>query len=345
MPSILLAKSPQFITYNSDLNYTFIKVYLYLWQGLFADIPSSATHTYTVYRTSTATKVTYVDVQQPILELLNPRPNSSYFTASTTTDFGEFVNVKYTIDVFVDTSELIDNVDSTFMLATHGYGNYSNGSNPKLKIIPNPDVITSDSDLITIDSTLFTIDMDGKKILFENKYKYHAPNARVFDGFLNQDTTGSNDIISRELTSDFILSCPGKYAPKQVMYMDKNGLFDTFSFTRATSESVKSTIEVSNRLNPTPYDYNKYDHNQKVTKIGTVKWTFNTDNLSEINGEYLKDLFFSDIYYLIDYQTETFIPLILTDTDFVPKTAMNERGKQQYTFKFQEANEYVQKIR
>lgn len=348
MPTILLAKSPQFITYSSEINYTFLKVNLYIWHGAFDDLPLSPTHTYTVYKNPTK-NLTYLNIQQPIIDLLNPVPNDSFFNLDNPTDFGEFVNVKYYYDVWEKetdgTLEIKDSYESDSMLATLGYGRHIDGANPIVTPFETSGGVTIDTTFITIDSTDITIDSGGDNVFFENVYKFHAPNARVFDGIINENADSSDNYILRLKSNDFKLSCSGKYDPKQIIYMDENGFFDTFSFTKASSESIKSTIEVSNRMSPNPYAYNIAQHNQVVTKISTKKWTFNTDNLTEINGEYLKELFFSDRYYLIDYENETFIPLVLTDTDFTPKTAINDMGKQQYTFKFQEANEYIQKIR
>jgi len=344
---ILLAKSPQFITYESALNYSYLKVHLYVWNGLVADIPSFPTHTYTLFRNPNKT-IAYLNIQPAIAELLNPKPNSSYFTDHPS-DFGEFTNLKYVIDVWRresdGTMELKDTVESDLMYATLGYGRHAEGANPFLIPLKVAGVVTIDSTLITIDSTLITIDSDGKNKLFDNKYKFFPPNSRVFDGIFNQSDTDSRDIIKRELVTDHKVSCPGKYEPKDIMYMNKNGLFEVFSFTKASSQSVKSISEISNRLSSTPYNYNIADHNQKITKTGTVKWTLNTDNLTQINGEYLTDLFFSDIYYMIDYDNETFIPMVLSSTDFSPKTDKVDRAKQQYTFTFEESNEYIQKIR
>jgi hypothetical protein len=331
---ILLAKSPQFINYSDEIDYTKIVIKLFIWNGLFVDIPTNPNNTFTVFKTSATT---YLNIQPYLVEHLNPKPNSTYFTNNDASDFGEFVNLKYIIEVFND-EILVDTISDKSKLATLGYGRHFHGANPHLTPSQAMEQITIDTTVITIDTTLITLDFYNLKKFFDNKNKFHPQNTRVYSGFFNDEATGSNNLIVRKIEADFKLTCSGKYTNRHIMYQDKNGLFDTFSFSRASSQFVKSTIGISNRLNTTPYDYNQYEHNQKVDKTGKVNWVFNTDNLTEINGEYLTDLFFSDTFYLIDYENENFIPLVLVDTDFEPKTAIKDKGKQQYTFKFSEAN-------
>ncbi|MES2575672.1 MAG: hypothetical protein V4572_12055 [Bacteroidota bacterium] len=326
---------------------------LYIWKGDFdfnpdfphaPDFIENPTHTFTVYKTDPTKKLTYLNIQPYLADALSPGPNDSFFTETVATDFGEFINFRYTIDSYLGDDLLISS-GYQMASATLGYGLHYQGANPYLTVYDFLRLYTIDSGIITIDSTLITIDAAGKRPIISNKYLYHPSDARVFDCYINESSTGTYDFMTRFLTDDFKLTCSGIYQNKHIMYMNKYGIFDTFSFNKSSTETIKNTKTTFNKMNATPYDFNTSEHNQTTTKIGATTWTLNTDNLNQISGEYLKDLFFSDRYYMIDYQRQTFIPLVLTETNFEPKTNIEHRAKQQYTFKFAEANEYVQNIR
>ncbi|MFC4477416.1 hypothetical protein [Flavobacterium chungangensis] len=336
---ILLSKSPQFIIYDKQIDYNYITISLYMWQGDFDDPPLMPNYSFKVDKIS---DVSYLNISQYLQDFFDSKPNETYFDDAPS-DFGELINLKYTL--FAHNSEfIVDQMNSDVMLASLGYGNFQDFANPVL-ILADGGGISIDSTLISIDSTLFTIDEVGDGLLFDQKSKYHKPNTHVFSGYIDLTSGNTAEIFTRQLTDDFKLSCTRKYEGKEVLFRNKSGFFDTFSFTRASSESVKFTQNTTPRLNKTPYSYHISDHNSVVSKTGNKIYTLNTDNLNEYSGEVLTELFYSDCYFLIDAENKTFIPLHLQDTDFSPKTDAVDRAKQQYTFKFIESNEFVQKIR
>ncbi|MFP3345544.1 hypothetical protein R0J87_23980, partial [Halomonas sp. SIMBA_159] len=66
----------------------------------------------------------------------------------------------------------------------------------------------------------------------------------------------SNDIIVRQLTNDYLPVCGGKYKGRHLMYLNRNGFLDTFSFPFAEKRKLKIKNESYTRLISNPHMYN-----------------------------------------------------------------------------------------
>ncbi|MDA6068964.1 hypothetical protein NJT12_04945 [Flavobacterium sp. AC] len=341
---ILLVNSPFYINFDEIPFFDgILNVRLYIWSGAYAEIPINPSHTFTV-------NGSYLEVGQYIKDFLNPQPNSTYFTSIQPDGFNECCNVYYEFDVL----NKIDNeyfewgmVKSTLKFATLGYGLYAEGANPVLSLHAIDELVTIDSTLVTIDSIEHTLDNggyrnpdnDAYRNLFNHSRLFHKNSERIFNGLLNEKTIGSNDLILRQLTNDFISTCGGKYKGRHVMYLNSNGFLDTFSFPFAENRRLKIKNDSYIRLISNPHKYNIYQASKvHLNKEITIEWTMNTGILDIYNVGIIEEIVNSDRHWLIDYENQAFIPLNITTTTFDEKSRENDRGKIQYTLVFQQGD-------
>jgi len=347
---IVMSKSPYWVNYyNNYKNFTFIEIDLFIWAGDFAAIPSTPTYTLTSHKITPTSTGVHLNISDYIADMIDPVPNSSFFDNISTANFGEIINFKYQIRSYLTafgSSSVVEIINSDLKLATLGYGLHSEGSNPKITIYVDENIITIDSILISIDSGIVTIDSGSYDKLTLNEHKYHTYNTFVYDASLYPTATGTQTLIKREFTSNYKLVCAGLNTPHQIMYLDRNGILDTYTFPRSSTRTLKMKNEKYNRLKSTPWNYSTAERTSAIiNKNADVNWSFNTDILDEINVSYIEQLVASDRHWLIDYSTESFIPINLTETDFVQKTALNDKAKMQYTLSFVEANDYQNNIK
>lgn len=329
---ILLVGSPHYISYSQlPLFEGILDVKLYIWSGAYTEIPATPTYNLKV-------NSSYVEIGDYIKDFLNPQPNSSYFTA-TPTNFKECINVYYEYDVWNELNENLGTVKSNLKLATLGYGLFSEGANPILNINPIDKLLTIDSTLVTIDSTQYTQDNGSNRSLFDHSKLFHKTTELIYNGLLNDNSVSSDDLVVRELTSDFIPVCGGKYKGRHIMYLNNNGFLDTFSFPFAENRKLKIKNDSYTRLISNPNKYNTF-HASKVhlNKEITVEWTMNTGILNTYNVGIIEEIVNSDRHWLIDYENQAFIPLIITTSNFDEKTRENDRGKIQYTLVFEQGD-------
>ncbi len=347
---IIMTKSPYWVNYSSTPeNYTYIEIDLYIWNGNFVSVPDYPNYTLTAYKVTPTSSGIHVNIADYIADLINPKPNSSFYNTSASPSFNEFVNFGYQIRAYYTiglVNQLVDTVNSDLKMATLGYGYHQQGINPKMSLLIDASTTTIDSVLISIDSGDVTIDSTGLPKILDNTYKYHTHNTFVYNAQINRTATGAYDLLTRSFTQTYQLVCSGANKPYQVMYLDRNGILDTFTFPRTSKRSVKFKSEKYTKMVQEPWDYDTSERTSAISnKNGEVNWTVNTDLLDEINVNYIEQLMASDRHWIIDYDKESFIPINLTDSDFIEKTAINDKAKIQYTLSFVEANDYINNIK
>lgn len=301
---------------------------LFIWEGNVDDRPSDPTFLLPAFKNNPASTEIAIEISDYIIPFLNPLPNESYFTGITG-NFGEFVNFQYANTVYYDEGAISSYMSDPYLVCL-GYGKNPELANPQINIV------------------------DDKLIDYSKRFSLDDVN--VYDVLLNDTTDSSSTIINRSYTTNYKRICPKIYKPRQIMFLNKNGLLDTFLFPRVSSNKLKSTSEKYNQTtylgnNNTQdvvlaYDYKLIDNFNIIhNKNGNQEWVFNTDHLDEYNISIIEQLFASDRHWLVDYQHNCFIPLQLSDDNFERKTDVNDRGKKAYTVKFVESNDYIQNIR
>lgn len=355
---ILLANSPIFIKYTRNpVDYSYIKVKLYVWSGELSVKPIAPTFELVAYKNNIAIDTTAIEISDYLSPFLDPKPTKDFFSGIPG-NFNEFINFQYQIDSYVlsfdNSTSLIESITSDVLFACLGYGYVSQGAMPVLDMKYQDGQNGIDSSTVTIDSTYITIDSDGKVI--ENSKRISVDNLKQYNAQLNYMTSSSSGVITRSLTNFFKPICTKGYKPRQIMFLNKNGLLDLFTFPRVSTQKLKYTSDKYNRtasLNNNILEYDTMAWNYKMTdnfntifnKNGNQEWIFNTDNLDEYNVSVIEELYASDRHWLVDYDMETFIPLQLTDDTFEKKTAVKDRAKMNFTIRFIESNDYIQNIR
>jgi hypothetical protein len=311
--NILLAHSPIYIKYTNDPTlFTFIKVKLWVWKGLISSKPNLPTFELVGYKNRSTNDTISIEVSDYINPFLDPKPTKGYFNGDFG-DFGEFVNVQYMIVAYYfefGLTDFYEAINSPVLFATLGHVKYNQLLYPHIKI------------------------NNGK--LIDNTKRFSTPNLVVYDALLNSSTNSSEGVINRVYTANYKPVCDRYYIPRQIMFLNKNGLLDTFVFPRVSSQKMKSTSEKYKATDNSNVTYNKN---------GNVEWTFNTDNLDDYNVDVIEELYASDRHWLIDYRMKTFIPIQLSDDNFERKTSVKDRAKMNYTIRFIESNDYIQNIR
>ncbi|MFC4477417.1 hypothetical protein [Flavobacterium chungangensis] len=319
---ILLANSPIYASIVGDFtDYNYIYVQLWAWNGKIEDKPVDSTFKLAGIQANADNSKIAIEISDYITPFLEPKPNSTFFSLNPS-GFGEFVNVEYFIEgYFLDDSGNMDLVrvyNSGHLFACLGYGYVNELVHPKLKL------------------------EDGK--LIDNTKKISTDEV-IHHNVVLKSSVDSDEIINREFTSIFRKICAKDYTSRQVLFLDKNGLINSFTFPRVSSKKAKYTAEKYNITNTAGSYSTSGIYNKIYNKNGQIEWTFNTDNLDEYNVNLIQQLFTSDRHWLVDYQRNSFIPIHLVDDNFEKKTAIKDRAKMNYTIKFIEANDFIQNIR
>lgn len=336
MSDIHCVKSPFFITYSNLNTYTHIIIDLFIWTGSTFAKPALPTHSFTQLRTSN--NVTFIELGDYIYDFIDIKPNSTFFT-SINPYYNEIVNFSYTIKPF-NANNALSVVISSHAYACAGYGNQTRKSNPTIKITPKSR-ITIDSTLITIDDTmLITIDNTGYSTLIDQEYRYNKANSRVFNVFVSDFFNNSNNVLNRFLTTDYKGKCWNNDG-EEVMFINSNGIIDVFPFPKKIIKKIKATQEITKVRNRQVYNYNVYESNAIIEKESKLHYDMNTDLLDDYNVGILLELIASDKHWLIDYENQRFIEIILTETDFEIKNEIKDRAKIQYTLSFASTKNYI----
>lgn len=319
--------SPYYITYqNNPVLYDYITVSLKIWHGEFYNIPAEPTYELTAYRTSSSSSAyqsLYIDISSYVADFIDPIPNSVWFEQyeqnQDYSDYREVVNVKYQMDVWKSNGEkdpfLVESFDFPMKCATLGYGYPKEGPNPQ----------------------------PSSYQLVDNATKSVAPSQNYYTIKLATDAYASWNVFDRQPDNISTFTCSGKYKPMQIMYLDKNGILDVFTFPKSSKRSITFKSEDYKRMKDRPFDYNFNEHSEvSYNKNGVEKYEVNTDLLNENNVIYIEQLMASDRHWLVDYENYTFHPLNLKDTEFMEKTSINDKAKISYTLKFEAATPYKQ---
>ena len=216
-------------------------------------------------------------------------------------------------------------------------------------------------------------------------------NSKVHDYFtqdFNLETTVSTGTTENIITiytpyiSENFYKCVKD--PYLIVFLNKNGLWDTFTPLGKVTISDKPTSTNSNRTfrDKSTID-NSYVHSKGRDSLDVLRsYSINTGGLNENMVEVVRQLIFSPKIYLIRfkgdintvsyigttvdntyvtvdsllttvdgrtitesmlgyYKTHQQIPVIISDSDFMNKTRINDKNMIDYTLKFEETNNYI----
>lgn len=323
---IILAGSPFYITYTAATSlYDYAVIQLWVWDGLVLAKPVLPTYTLTVSRATNDQQTVYANIQDYLSDMIDPLPHPFWFNSAMAIgiDCREFVNVQWKVKSYKrnpgTTDTLHEEYESPRAVATLGYGYYEDGSNPQ---VDSQDVVQG-----------------GVKFMTQGLNTYYAK-------ITNFEQQGTYDMVSRLPDNTGKISCPGINKPYQILFLNKNGIMDSFNFPKASKRNIKFSGEKYSVLPTHPYNHDIRRHTTiSQNRNGKVVWEFNTDLLDEPNVYLIEELLASSRHWLADYENERFIPLTLTDDDFEVKSSVRNMAKMQYTVKFEQAAEYINNVK
>lgn len=216
----------------------------------------------------------------------------------------------------------------------------------------------------------------------ENISKYYSAYLNYFDGKIS--LTGATN------TNNMVVRVPAVYnqsfercAQEQfvILYLNKYGLWDTFTPNGKIVVSNSISKEKYNRTFRNPLAYVPSDNHESINfNINSKQtYTINTGIISEKMGQLVEEILYSPKVYIVEFvdnissnnitvdntnvtvdnniitvdglgssQLYTIfrqIPVIVTDTDFNRKTRINDKNKVSYNIKFEESSFKVNNIR
>jgi hypothetical protein len=328
---MILTKSPHYI--NVSLNYatTFsVTLKLYIWEGEKANEPVTPQYTLTKERPDITVGHLDIEIADLIHDYITNKPSLQSVSGKYPTPSGNGVWVKYTID-FNDDTETITSLE-TIDFAVAGYGYFLEGINPQL---PISRVLTSSTIQKVDDSFYLPYYADGTISQLEvsdgtttNTYAIANETDSVNKlGFLYIDINDyTGDFITvtdsvNEWTFEVVTEC--RYTPEKILFLNKYGAYEVFTFFKAKKESLKVSSEDFNNAYVSDGSYDVTRHQkQKYNIQSSEKFTLNTDYIAEEENERIKELLQSDSVYLIG---SSLIPVVVDTSSLEVKTRINDR--------------------
>lgn len=324
---VILTESPAWLTYtNEPEDFDYVTLDLWVYRGGISDYPVDPTFSFTKFKVTTGDTTVAFNVSDFVGGLINPKlsDNWIYDEDITNHDFGETVWVKYRVRGWSGDSDTPVDTEEGTKLATKGWGFFEQGPNPQLT-----------SNLVA----------DPRNNYITQGHK--AWEARLNLPVESGSTTTGNIVTRLDMIEEMNAVCEPKYPTYQVVYLNKNGFYEGFSFPKASREKV--TIEKKDyfKLSRTPYNYSPLNHYKNVVEKDTTKEiTLNTDmGLSDYDVTKLGYMVESRQHYLIDIDNNRILPVVLKTTDFEVKNRLNQKAQVQYEFTFEYANQVKNNIR
>ncbi len=360
---IIGVNSPYYISANSDYGgwgytgngWTTAKVYIDIWSGgltasyhLHGD---GGDHTLQPSQVLTKDKISSTDTEV-IFELsdyIRPYISPVYTAYDYTTGTGIIASseavwfqVKFELYDYGPTSSTTSPVYTWYTsLAELGGGN---------TMVANLGWKWNDqvNDYYTPDTSAF-----GGSQSFIDLYNYDDQ-MRYFFNYTNLLAYNSNDLIVRSSYLPIKTVCAKQ--PLMIVYINKDGWWDYFTPIGRVITSAKMSREKYSFNLRNPMNYNSsQNHMTKTFNQSDIRtWSINTGILPEKLGAKVEEILLSPKVYLLEFTGTTVngyydgyrqIPVIVTNTDFVRKTRLNDKGKTSYTIILDETTSKIDNIR
>jgi len=329
---MILTKSPHYINISLDFATTYsVQIDLYIWSGEQANIPITPIYILTKERPDVSTTEMDVDISDLINDFITNKPSVQTISGKYPSIIDNAVWVKYIISFNDDTETIapIEVVD----FAIAGYGYFLEGINPQA---PISRVLTSSSYQKVEDSFYLPYIADGTITQLE-----------VSDGTTNQTYAISNETDSKnrlatlfinvndfegqfitvtdsvnEWVFEVVTEC--KYTPEKILFLNKFGAYETFTFFKARKESLKVESKDFNNafVSSGGYDIQRHQK-QKYNTQANESFELNTDYIPEEENERITQLLVSDSVYIITNGQP--VPVNLDSRSLEYKTRINDR--------------------
>lgn len=320
--NMVLTRSPHWISVINNLSYSYVTLKLWVYRGIIGSYPSVPTYTFTKYKVIESDPEISFNISPFIDGLINPKLTSDWFSESTnfaTNNMSEAVFVHYEIIAYAgDLNNTIVSSRSGDKIATRGWGTFIEGANPT-----PPTYILSD---VSAD--------------------YISRGTREWKATLTIGASMSSTgiIVRDDISSGDNTICEAKYDVYQIVFLNKYGVFEGFSFPKVSNRNISVERKEYYRLGSKPQSYQTNNHYQTSQIVkSTESISLNTNLLKDADVVRLNNLFESDLHYLVDENYKIF-PVILKESDFPVKTQINLKANIQYTIRFEFANNAINNI-
>ena len=117
-----------------------------------------------------------------------------------------------------------------------------------------------------------------------------------------------------------------KYEPVNVMFLNKFGNYEIFSFFKANQKQVKTSSDSfnANLLSGGSYD-SRLHQKQRYNVSALESITMNSGYLPESSNERIVQLLLSEHVYIVDVENNDFIPINITDSSKTLQTRVNDK--------------------
>ncbi len=353
--------SPKHIS-TSGVSYSGAILKLWIWTGNL-NYPYinnlEPTLVFTKDKVSSADAYVSFEVGDIIKDYINP---SAEFTPTSTAVSGEGVFYQYELQTYVyggGSPIIIGTNTASTRFATAGYNWNYEGEAP------------------------FTYNHGSFGFVDTDVKKYYSPYVSYYTSKINlSGATTSNGMVVRESAQYSYYDEKCASDPYVILYLAKTGLWDTFTPTGKVTISNKMDREQYSRPFRKPITFNpKFDHETIQYNInGKQSYDLNTGQLTPEMGQLVEEILLSPKVYLINFTGDLtagsaytvdntvitvdstlitvdastgrklytgfrHIPVIVTDTDFVQRTKLNNRNKINYNLRFEEAQTKINNIR
>ncbi len=347
------------ISDNSDIYDMDLR--LWIWSGQY-DKPSTTNpaHNFLIRKSKVSSSDTFleVDLAPYIKSMLDPQVS---FDNNESIAYGEGVYYQYDYTTFLSNGHIWQsNIAGPTKFATLGYNwNYEGEASASYNY-----------------GSFGFVDGEVKK----NYYQY----INYKDASFNlSGATNSNAMITRttHIPTTSELVCTAQ--PVIIVYLNKKGLWDTFSITGKFDISSKVTREIYDRTTRNPISVSRQNfHSSMVNNLNYKEsYVLNTGIITEEQGQLIEEIIISKKVYLIIFEkalsqynagytadstlvtadnaivtvdnvgtvstTTKFYqqPVVIAENEFAKKTRAIDKAKISYTLKFESANSKINNLR
>jgi hypothetical protein len=329
---MILTKSPHYINIAISYATTYsVQIDLYIWEGTKGNEPLEPTYILTKERPDITATELDVEISHLIEDYITNKPTLETTSGKKATLTGNGVWVKYVVS-FNDDVETIAPIE-TIDFAVSGYGYHLEGINPD---IPISRVLTSTNIQKVDDAIYFPYIADGTINQLDVSDGTTTQTYSLADeqdsvnrlGFLYIDVLDFNgqyititDSVN-EWVYEVVTEC--KYTPEKILFLNKYGAYELFTFFKARKDSLKVSSKDFNNAFISNGNYDIQRHQmQRYGVTATESFELNTDYIAEEENERINQLLLSESVYLI--KDNALVPVkVATDTLDI-KTRINDK--------------------
>lgn len=329
---MILTKSPHYINISLDFATTYsVTMQLFVWEGEKANVPITPQYTITKERPDISVSQLDMEISDLIHDYIDNKPSLKTTSGKYATSSGNAVWIKYIISFNDDVETITDTEVVDFAVA--GYGYFLEGINTQL---PPTRVLTSSTVQKVEDSFYLPYYADGTISQLEvsdgtttNTYALaNETDSTNKLGFLFidvNDYTGDYITVTdsvNEWTFEVVTEC--KYTPEKILFLNRYGAYELFTFFKAKKESIKVSGEDFNNSYVSGGSYDVQRHQKQMYNMqSSESFELNTDYLPEEENERIKELMQSDSVYLITGGTP--VPINVKTDSLELKTRINDK--------------------